>query len=234
VIHTGETQASRAPWRPLDVFLAILMAVMGILALVGGLFLLTGEDNDESPVALNGAVAITSALLLLSAAALGPLKYRVGIGSLGLRPPGRWGPAQIGLPVLALTVVLVLTALYVQAADALGLEELQPPDLPFDEYSLLSKIITGILIVGVGPLAEEVFFRGFVLPGLANRWGTTMGAILSAALFAVAHGDIALFVPTFAAGLALGWLYLRTGSLFSPFLAHAGQNAIAFSVTIWG
>jgi membrane protease YdiL (CAAX protease family) len=229
-----ETQSPKAPWRPLDVFLAILTAVVGIAVLVIGLFMITGEDNEDSALALNIAVAVTSGMLILSALAFGPLKHKVGIGSLGLRPPTARGLAQWGLPFLALVVVLTVTAVYVQLAEALGLEELQPPDLPFNEYSPAAKVITGILIIGVGPLAEEVFFRGFVFPGLANRFGVPAGMIMSSVLFSLAHGDIALFVPTFIAGIVLAWLYLRTGSLASPFIAHATQNAIAFSVTLWG
>jgi membrane protease YdiL (CAAX protease family) len=229
-----ETEVPRAPWRPLDVSLAILTAVGGIAVLVAAVFLLTGEDDADSALALNSAVAITSGLLILSALIFGPLKHRVGIGSLGLRPPHTWGPSQVGLPLLVLTGMLIITVVYVQAAEAMGLQELEPPDLPFDEYSLTAKIITGALIIGIGPLAEEVFFRGFVFPGLANRFGVPMGMISSAALFSLAHGDVALFVPTFIAGILLAWLYLRTGSLVSPFIAHAAQNAIAFSVTIWG
>ena len=84
----------------------------------------------------------------------------------------------------------------------------------------------------MGPLAEETFFRGFVLNGLSRRWGFRAGAIGSALLFAASHGLTGLFIPVFMSGLVLAWVYRRTGSLWPAVLAHGSQNAIALAVAV--
>ena len=84
----------------------------------------------------------------------------------------------------------------------------------------------GILVV-VGPAAEEIFFRGFLLAAFVQGIGVIPGLIVASAIFAVAHGDLTVLLPTFASGAVLSWLYLRTRSLWPGFLAHAGQNSLA-------
>jgi membrane protease YdiL (CAAX protease family) len=39
-------------------------------------------------------------------------------------------------------------------------------------------------------------------------------------------------IPLFVTGLLLSWLYLRTGSIWPPFAAHAAQNLLALAVTL--
>ena len=86
----------------------------------------------------------------------------------------------------------------------------------------------------MGPLAEEIFFRGFVLSGLAGRWGFLPAAIASSLLFALAHIDPRVMVPIFVIGLFLAWLYHKTGSIWSSFAAHGSWNALALSISVWG
>ncbi|MFA4964280.1 MAG: CPBP family intramembrane glutamic endopeptidase, partial [Thermoleophilia bacterium] len=88
-----------------------------------------------------------------------------------------------------------------------------------------------LVAVVMAPLFEEVFFRGFLFRGLANSWGWAWGAVLSAAVFGLAHPQVDVFVPLFALGLVLAWVYKRTGSLWTSITLHALFNAI--SVLAW-
>lgn len=88
-----------------------------------------------------------------------------------------------------------------------------------------------ILAVVIAPLFEELFFRGFLFRGLANSWGWVLGAAASSAAFGVAHAQLTIFVPLFALGFALAWVYKRTGSLWTAIAFHALFNAI--SVVVW-
>ncbi len=70
-------------------------------------------------------------------------------------------------------------------------------------------------------LVEEVFFRGYLMPCFGN--------LVTSALFTLAHlvvkpnfGSLLVLFPS----LLLGYLYLRTGSLLAPILAHAGMNLL--------
>ena len=88
-----------------------------------------------------------------------------------------------------------------------------------------------VLVVLLGPLAEETFFRGFLLPVFVSRWGFVWGASVTALVFATTHGSLGLLVPTFMTGWLLAWLYYRTRSLWSCCVMHSAQNAIAFVFT---
>lgn len=87
-----------------------------------------------------------------------------------------------------------------------------------------------LLMVVAAPLAEEFVFRGIMLRGLALRYGARRGLWLSASLFALAHLYPINLPTTFAAGLLLGWLLLRTGSVWPGVFAHALNNGISFVV----
>ena len=55
--------------------------------------------------------------------------------------------------------------------------------------------------------------------------------MVSSAIFSLAHLQLDIFVPIFALGFALCWVYRRTGSLWSNITLHASFNAI--SVVAW-
>lgn len=88
-----------------------------------------------------------------------------------------------------------------------------------------------VLAVVMAPLFEEVFFRGFLFRGFAESWGWLWGAVVSAAIFAVAHLQLDVFVPLFVLGFVLAWVYHRTGSLWTSITLHAVFNGI--SVMAW-
>jgi len=92
-------------------------------------------------------------------------------------------------------------------------------------------ILFVILAVVMAPLFEEIFFRGFLFRGFSSSWGWVAGACVSAAVFGLAHLQLDVFVPLFALGLALAWVYKRTGSLWTSIAFHALFNAI--SVLAW-
>ena len=88
-----------------------------------------------------------------------------------------------------------------------------------------------LLAVVAAPLFEELFFRGFLFRGLARSWGWALGAVISSAAFGAAHAQLTIFLPLFALGFALAWVYKRTGSLWTCISLHALFNGV--SVVVW-
>jgi len=97
------------------------------------------------------------------------------------------------------------------------------------EFSAMLLII--VMAVVIGPLLEELVFRGLLQSlllevfGRASRWAVILTA---AAVFASIHLGATTWhaLPgLFVLGAVLGWLYERTGSLLPAVLAHAGFNA---------
>jgi membrane protease YdiL (CAAX protease family) len=79
----------------------------------------------------------------------------------------------------------------------------------------------------IAPLFEETFFRGFLFPGFARSWGLLLGAIASAAVFAFSHQQLDIFVPLFALGLALAWVYHVSRSIWGSIALHSIWNGLA-------
>ncbi len=79
----------------------------------------------------------------------------------------------------------------------------------------------------VAPVAEEVFFRGFLYAGLRGRWGLGWGLAVSALIFGLAHLMPGVLVPIALLGVVLAWLYEVTGSLWPSILLHMAINGLA-------
>jgi len=87
-------------------------------------------------------------------------------------------------------------------------------------------LIGGVLI---GPICEEIIFRGIILEGLLKKYNPTKAIIFSALIFGLIHGQPIQVIGAFFAGLVLGWIYLKTKSLWVCGAAHIINNLIAFT-----
>lgn len=81
------------------------------------------------------------------------------------------------------------------------------------------------LAISLGPgISEELAFRGFILRGLLARLKPWQAITFSASLFALFHLDPLHMILAFPAGLYLGFLVVRTRSLYPAVVAHAFNN----------
>ena len=96
-------------------------------------------------------------------------------------------------------------------------------------FELLFDNPLGILsICLIGPLAEEAIFRGAIERRLLEtKWNPWFAIVISALLFAVAHGNYAQGATAIIMGCFMGWIYYRTRSIWPTFLIHAVNNTTA-------
>jgi glutamate-5-semialdehyde dehydrogenase len=95
---------------------------------------------------------------------------------------------------------------------------------------LLNGSWTGpLLAVVIGPVTEEIIFRGLVLRGLLGRYRPGTAIVISALLFAFMHMNPAQFPIALALGLVLGWVFVRTRSLGLCMLGHALNNGMSYA-----
>ena len=96
----------------------------------------------------------------------------------------------------------------------------------FAEVVLDEPLWLLLLVIALTPaVCEEFFFRGVLMKSMAYD---PAGAVcLSAALFALMHFDMTKLFPTFALGLFIGWVVLRTGNLKAGMILHFINNAIS-------
>lgn len=126
------------------------------------------------------------------------------------------------LPLLA-TVLLSL-------GETLLLSPLELPDNgSIAVFSAMKdNVLCLLLLCLVGPLSEEAVFRGAVLHNLWRSGRPAwLAVVVSAALFALVHGNWAQALPAFAGGVLFGLFYVRTGGLLVPCVAHVANNTLA-------
>lgn len=147
------------------------------------------------------------------------------LGYAGFRPavlPLAFLPIILAVPIFISEVDNLLRAL----DSANGLDDWQfAPDLG----ELIGNSWMGVaLAVIIGPLVEEIVFRGVILRGLLGRWPQWAAITVSAAMFTVMHFNPAQAPVALLLGMILGWVYARTRSLGLVFVAHALNNLSAF------
>jgi hypothetical protein len=127
----------------------------------------------------------------------------------------------------------VIAILVAMASILIGQPEGEMPiqELLTDRRSLL---LVGLFATTLGPLCEELAFRGFLMPLVARSFGPVPGMVLAAAAFALLHG------PQYAwswrhvmliglAGMAFGWTRFKTGSTAAATAMHASYNLTIYS-----
>ncbi|MEI7037772.1 type II CAAX endopeptidase family protein [Fulvimonas yonginensis] len=155
-------------------------------------------------------------------------------------PPGL-GLTRPGHPLFYLAAVLVGLILPVAGGwltqwIANGHEVTQDVKQIGGAASLALRLPLVLVVVSLGPLVEELLFRGALLSALLRRVGTVWAVAISSLLFACVHlpdlGFLWYAVPNLALlAVALAWLRLGSGSLWPAVVAHGVNNLLA--VVAW-
>ena len=232
VNSTNKTEIVGIPWKTFDVVLGILVVLVSLVIMLAAYVAVSPDGVSQRGLIVLG-LAIGGLLAAVSWV-LGPFRHGAPLSSLGLKLPAPRSSFHLVLPVMVVLASLAFTAVYSALVSIVGWDA---PTSLLDEIDLEGAAsIGGFAFVGIlwGPLAEEIFFRGFIFAGLAGRLGFPGAAVGSSVLFAVFHTDPRVMVPIFVTGLLLAWIYKRTGSLWGCFAAHAMQNTLAFGISVGG
>jgi len=115
------------------------------------------------------------------------------------------------------------------------------PAIQLTPWSLPQYIIIGVFII-IGAIAEELSWRGFILPKLLTNRSPLYSALFIGVIWGVIHLGLILpgqmnagshWLPSilYIIGLSvvLTWLYIQTrGNLVIPILFHFGQSYFVF------
>jgi len=231
----------------LAIFLAMLFPVFFVASNLGGMF------------ALKGSWALFfNALILFVLFLILPLIYcwyrrvnipttfrlsaGIGAGEQLFKRAGRWVGYLVGVTLLSASLWMVAFEAYLlfeswsfasqlTDADKERLERLKADFLAVPFWIVL-------LTAAVSPaIAEEFFFRGFVLSAFRSKLSDFRSVLFSSCLFGLFHViagsvlSIEKFLPTIILGLAIGFVAVRTGSLWPGILLHALHNGLVFSMS---
>jgi sodium transport system permease protein len=228
----------------LAIYLAMLFPVFFVASNLGGMF------------ALKGSWALFfNAIILFLLFMILPLFYAwyrrihiqttfrlsegIGVGEPIFKRVGRCMGYLVG-------VILLSSGLWMVAFEAY---------LLFESWSLASQLTDAdkeklkadflavpfwivLLTAAVSPaIAEEFFFRGFVLSAFRSKLSKFRSVLFSALLFGLFHViagsvlSIEKFLPTIILGLVIGFVAIRTGSLWPGILLHTLHNGLVFSMS---
>ena len=218
------------PWKVTDAALATALVVASFVLILLLATLVTGILGVEERTLLTPWFAgATEGVMVVAVWVFGINRYHARWQTLGLRRPV--GRGSFAWPWLVVVASLGFTSVYAAIITVIGVDSLEPPIIREQLFGQgVARLVNTAVVVLWVPFAEEVFFRGFLLAALVPPLGAVRAALVSSAVFAVAHLLVSTMIPIFVTGLLLSWLYLRGRSLWPPIVAHAVQNLIAISV----
>jgi uncharacterized protein len=233
-----------APWTTQQTFFGTLITLIPWIVLTLILASLNQSATVTTPLStqadlIGAIVAIVFTALIEGAFLIAPFYYanaayrsitphlRLALKALGFR---RFRPGNALFWVIVLMIVIfgvnafysyLITVLHlnVQTNDQLLLQQ--------SKVAPLSTYATLFAAVIIAPFCEEVFFRGFVFPGLRHGMSLGWAIIISSLLFGIAHADPGSFPVLFVIGLALAFLRWRTESIWPCIVLHMLNNGIA-------
>jgi len=209
----------------LTLFLAQLLIVLGARR-----FAYPRESFLD--VAQKPSLALLSELLTYAVVALYMILLVEGKYHARFWKAIRWNwPGLIGLNMLGIGVLMF-------GFDLLGKYLPMPKTTPFDQFFARPSdaYLTAVFAVTLGPLMEELFFRGFLYPVIARRLGAIGGILLTALPFGLVHfiqygNSWGAVLIIFLVGVVLTTVRAKTKSVASSFLAHAGYNGTLMVLT---
>ncbi len=203
-------------------------------------FCMTGSGSFEELLAAEEYMNYGSSILIamngLLFMAANILVSVVGSHAAGIRVRSYFRPFKekkstivryvlIGIFIQALTGVIY--AIVNWFLESLGVQDYTAD---IDTYVSAKTIIaTGLYSCIVAPVTEELLYRGFVLKNL-SRVSQHFGIIVSAALFGLAHENIAQFILAMPVGIFMARLTIKYNSILPSIAVHIGVNTLAFLI----
>ena len=110
---------------------------------------------------------------------------------------------------------------------------LNVPDFLETSFDVIESGWIGILAVAIiGPVLEEMLFRGAITKELLKQYEPSKAIFISGLIFGIFHLNPAQIFPAMLIGFVLAWLYWRTGSLVPGILIHIVNNSLSCYLSI--
>lgn len=225
-------ESERPPWPawygPVGLVTAtwLTLSFVLLLELAGVRSILPGPAVTILQAAVQDAILVGTALFLASRTAR-PRASHFGLGPAPLERAIAWA----GRALLAYFAFLLVARAYEAVFHPSG--EQRIVEALGADRGLFWLAVGGVLVIVIAPVAEELFFRGFLYGSMRGRLGAPGAAVASSAIFGLVHFTSAQtlsLLPLLAIlGLLFCLLYERTGSLYPGIALHALNNSVAYA-----
>jgi uncharacterized protein len=217
-------------WTLVDVAkVVILFAFFGYVLVIIESFLLglfPAFKNDNLRMMINSSILDILVVCFIIHFTVG--QYKESLQSLGISLKNFVRNVYYGIAgyIAAVPVLLGILGLIIVAINVTRyVPEKQPiVELFMKEQNASFLAYTSIFAAVVGPVIEELFFRGFLYNALKKSTGIFLAMLITASLFAGLHTNIIGFLPIMVLGLLLAYLYEKTGSLVASITVHIIHN----------
>ena len=147
-----------------------------------------------------------------------------------LKDDGRiWSPVSVAY--LGWSIIIGLSTIFLIDFVMSRLSFL--PDWMGATFDVLQSGWLGIICISVlGPVLEEMLFRGAITKVLLQRYSPVKAIILSALIFGIFHINPAQVAGAILSGGLFAWLYYRTGSLIPGILIHILNNSLSVFLSL--
>lgn len=136
----------------------------------------------------------------------------------------------VSAPYLLGSAVAILTSGFVVSSLMSLLDWI--PNIMEQSFDILQSGWGGILtIVIIGPVLEELLFRGAITKALLQQYDPPKAIFISALLFGIIHINPAQIIPAFLIGILLAWTYYKTGSLIPGIFMHILNNSLSVYIS---
>ena len=222
------------PWSGRDVFTAIIWFIAIFIAGQIAVVIVAIADGSTTSAGTYAAAFVLGAAVEVGigivAYALSAGRYGGGLRRLGVRPPNNttflWAAAAFA-GALAISIIY---GVFIQVFHLDQLESSCAEQIPSGVRSTRWLLaLASLVVISFAPVFEELFFRGFVFPGLAKAWGVGLAIVVSALLFSSAHLDYKSFIPIAGVGMVFAFSYWRSGNIFSTMTAHCAFNSTSIA-----
>lgn len=140
-----------------------------------------------------------------------------------------WSP--LSTPFLLWSIVIGLSTIFL--IDFLMSKLAFLPDWMENTFDVLQSGWLGIICISIlGPILEELLFRGAITKVLLQKYTPVKAIILSALIFGIFHINPAQVVGATISGLLFAWLYYKTGSLIPGILIHILNNSLSVFLSL--
>lgn len=204
-------------WQAVLVVVALLVAQIfaGIVLQLAGVKFTSGDPRGSVITVLACGVAFSGLL------AYKKLGYRQLFNPSGLPIAVSVGPVLLPLLAFCLGVFILSWELSNLVFHAFPMSDEQQVSMA----ELLSGgVVSLVTLCIVAPFIEEMLFRGLFLRSFLNNYSPWQAIVLSSFIFGLTHFYVNHIIVATVLGVAMGWLYYTTRSLWPSVIAHAIQN----------
>jgi len=182
--------------------------------------------NDDFRAVLNSSFLDGLSVIVIIYFVVGQYKEKlrsVGINFKNFLANVFYGVVGYVAAIPVLFLVLMLTAVIIRLANYSPREQIVV-EMFMRQTNPAFLIYTSIFAAIAGPIAEELFFRGFMYSAVKKYIGIFWATMITASIFAFLHGHVVGFLPIMVLGILLAYLYERTGTLVSSITVHMCHN----------